>query len=211
MVMRNCFLLWIFIVFVSCEKERIFQEGSLDPDFVPSIIPVNLNNGNVLSEFCFYENNYVNLIAAQLNGKNHKWYKFNENQSLSFVSDSVNLKVKNQGVYKLKYRQNEKDTSITLRLNYCAVSVTFPQVFNPGANQFNLWRPIGLGVAKWELSIENERKRTMYESDSFADAGWDGTNTKGKAAPQGTYTYFLKGTYRNGFFFEFKGTFRLIR
>ncbi len=207
-MVKKISIIFIFLVALSCGRNRISDVEVLDEDFVPSTTPFNLTNledGNI----CFYRNNFVRLLAQNFQNAEVNWYKI-ENGQKTFISSDNNLTLSSGGNFEVEIQSDFIDTVIQLNIKYCITNIEFPDFFKPNSTNYSLWRPVGYGVQKWFLNISDRKKRTVYESSSFENTNWDG-KIGSTPAPAGTYTYYLTGTYRSGFIFEFNGTFELVR
>ena len=71
-----------------------------------------------------------------------------------------------------------------------------PNIFTPGESTNNLFKPMGQGIADYEISIYNREGLLVFRSKDVNEY-WDGTHHKtGMKCPQGAYTYRI--TYRYG-------------
>jgi len=199
----------IFLLFIlACDRNRISDEEVLDENFVPTTTPFNLSNlqdGNI----CFYRNNFVRLLAQNFENAKVNWYKMEDGEK-TFISSENNLTLSSTGIFECSILSEKIDTLIQLNIKHCITKIEFPDFFKPNSTNYNRWRPVGYGVQQWFLNISDKKKKTVYESASFENTNWDG-KIGNNPAPAGTYTYYLTGTYRSGFIFEFKGTFELVR
>jgi hypothetical protein len=207
-MVKNSILIFLIIITIACNKNRVSDTEVLDEDFIPTTTPFNISNlqdGNI----CFYRNNFVKLLAQNFENASINWYKI-ENGTKTFMGSEKNLTISTKGIFECKIFSEKIDTLILLNIKYCQTKIEFPDFFKPNSSNFPLWRPIGYGVQQWFLNISDKKKKTVYESASFENTNWNG-KIENTPAPAGTYTYYLTGTYRSGIIFEFNGTFELVR
>ena len=202
---------------VDCSKDRdSLSENDVDPNFVASTTPLLLDFENVGVLECFYENNFVELsIKTNLNStiKSASWFFIQDTIDL-LVSELAQPTVSKEGSYKVKLEIETdgevKQNFLLFDLKYCDVYLEIPDAFKPNNDgEFDFWGPIGEGVANIKYTISTRRGKKLFESTSLENL-WDGTYDQ-KKMPSGTYKYYISGTYKNGYLFEKKGTFELIR
>lgn len=207
-MVKKLYLFIFLITIIACDRGRIKDVNRMDENFAPSTTPfdlVNLEDNNI----CFYQNNFIKLIAQNISNTNVNWYKLENNEKI-FLSSETNLIISSSGIFECKIKSENLDTAIFINLKYCPTKVEFPDFFKPNSTNFSKWRPIGYGVQSWFLTIQNRKKDVVYESGSFENTNWDG-KVNNSPAPAGTYQYYLTGTFRSGFIFEYNGTFELVR
>ncbi len=209
------FLLVAFIFqAVSCSRSRDeISANDVDPNFVPSTSNFNLLSSDLSNLSCFYENNYVEVNADTSILNSIAWYLVQDNNSILMSEDKKQI-FETAGNYRAKLNLNidgnPVDSTINFQLKYCDVFLVVPDAFKPNADGiYDVWAPIGEGVEKITYTVSTRRGKKIFESTSLENA-WDGTYSGDKMA-SGTYRYYLTGTYKNGYLFEKKGTFELIR
>ncbi|MBK9318651.1 MAG: gliding motility-associated C-terminal domain-containing protein [Bacteroidetes bacterium] len=67
-----------------------------------------------------------------------------------------------------------------------------------------------MNVSSYDMLVFNRWGQLIYSTDSFFRP-WDGENRDGSLAPEGLYTYLIKITSIKGKYYEYAGTFSLIR
>lgn len=216
--MKNAlYILFVFIIVSSCGKERLNKEKiqKLSPNFTPTTTPISVLDKGVKVNECFYENNYVKLVGFDPTASKYIWYKKDlTNQYQPLSNDSI-LLVSTNGEYKLEIEKKlagvgDWDTTIFINLNYCATDIDIPEVFHPNNDgQYDTWMPILSGVSEFDLKVSNSDDKVVFQTSSFS-ASFNGEHNGNKLS-SGTYNYYLSGTYRNGYLFEFSGNFNLVR
>lgn len=216
--MKNTlYILFLLIIVSSCGKERLNQEENqkLSPNFSPTTTPISvLDNGVKLNE-CFYENNYVKLVGFDPTASKYIWYKKDLTNQFQLLSNDSILLVSTDGEYKLEIEKKlagvgDWDTTIFINLNYCPTAIDIPEAFHPNNDgQYDTWMPILSGVSEFNLKVANSDDKVVFQTSSFY-ASFNGEHNGNKLS-SGTYYYYLSGTYRNGYLFEFSGNFNLVR
>jgi gliding motility-associated-like protein len=88
-----------------------------------------------------------------------------------------------------------------------------PSAFSPnddGKNDVFFDGTPVLNVTSFDMQIFNRWGQNIYTTDSFFRP-WDGYMSNGDPSPVGLYTYKIKITSIKGKYFEFTGSFSLIR
>lgn len=219
--MKNYLALILISLFVSsCVKERLFDETpneKLSPDFTPSTTPIHVLSsveaGLDINE-CFYQNNYVKLIAYKPNINKYNWYRVDSFGIENLVSHDSVYVTNLAGEYRLEFEQlvfelGEIDSSIFINLDYCPTGVEIPETFIPNNDEeFNTWLPIFEGVSSFYVRISDNDDNVIFESESEVKR-FDGTY-QGNQLPSGSYSYYVSGMYRSGYNFEQQGVIELI-
>ncbi len=90
------------------------------------------------------------------------------------------------------------------------LQILMPNAFTPNGDNVNdVFKPIGVGIQKLQISIYNRWGELMYSSND-KNAAWDGT-FMGKEVQQGAYLYFIEAKGLYGTFQYFKGMVMLNR
>lgn len=207
----NIIMLIVAFSLSSCQKERLSSDVVLDENFQPTTTPFDLSSieNNQSSNNCFYKNNFVKVLISSPEIKVVNWKWFDGNSFLE-IGNTPEITVTQNGNYKVYIKILDQDSVVDFELSYCPTSIEFPDVFTPNSNQFSKWRPVGIGVLRWDLQIFNNDNIEVYYSNSFLNTNWDGTY-RGNPSPSGTYKYYIKGSYRSGEVFEKTGDFELVR
>jgi len=206
----------VALTLVSCIKDRIEDnEQKLSPNFTPTTTPIHVLTNNIDVSECFYQNNFVKLIAYDPTINEYTWYKCFPNSEDEFISHDSIFTTSLDGEYKLEVEYDipgigEFDSTVFIELNHCPTSVDIPSSFLPEADgQYDTWFPIFSGVSDFYVRISDEDGHLIFESTSennIFDGTYDGTKL-----PSGSYLYYVSGTYRSGYIFEQEGVFELVR
>ena len=132
----------------------------------------------------------------------------------SSTNTDLNIKYTDTGIYTI--------TLIAISSHQCTDSITntvivsndlqilMPNAFTPNGDNVNdVFKPIGVGIQKLQITIYNRWGELMYSSDD-KNGGWDGT-FMGKQVQQGAYLYLIKARGLYGPFQYFKGMIMLSR
>ena len=88
--MRVYFIFCSLILLNSCSKERIsgeFDENyQTSYDFTPTTTPINVLSNNIDVNECFYQNNFVKLIAFDPLIHSYQWFKCYDDQEDKMIS-----------------------------------------------------------------------------------------------------------------------------
>ncbi len=217
--MRALFILCSLTLFISCSKERMageFDEAQqLSQDFNPTTTPVHVLSNNLDINECFYENNFVKLIAYDPLIKSYCWFKCYDGEQDELISEDSVLIVSQDGEYKLTAKYStpqfgEFDTTVYINLNYCPTMVEVPSSFIPSYDgQFDTWFPFFIGVSDFYVRISYGNSNVIFESTS-ENTVFNG-EFNGEKLPSGSYLYYISGTYRTGYVFEKQGVLELVR
>ncbi len=156
-------------------------------------------------------NSEVSFNNKSTNAVRYKWNfgdgQSSEEENPSHIFDQVgSLKIKLiafNGVNCL----DEYETNLEV------VPFFVPNAFTPnndGKNDVFFDGTPVLNVNSYDMLVFNRWGQMIYATDSFFRP-WDGTLSDGSLAPEGLYTYLIKITSVKGKYYEFAGTFSLIR
>lgn len=199
----------------ACSEDRFSnynaEDTELYADFTPTITPIDLSSNTNTTDFCFYENNFLNLWASNSEITRASWYRL-VNGNEVFISDQDNVSLSSTGEYGVEFLLvNGDTTSRFFVLSHCPISIEFPEVFTPGQGNFQRWRPIEQGIQSWIYTIEDEDGNELFTSTSPSDIGWDGRINGSVNAPSGTYYFSFFGVYKTGRTISKSGSFLLVR
>ncbi len=212
--MKNLVVVFTLITLLSCSRNRDeVSANDVDPNFVPSTLSVNFLSTNLANLACFYENNFVEMNVDSSIVKSITWNLMLNGTPVT-VGQSKKQILEKAGSYRanlvLENNGETKDSIVNFDLKFCEVFVIVPNAFKPnGDGSYDYWAPITEGVESLTFTVSTRRDKKLYVSSSSDDA-WDG-KYNGDKMPSGTYRYYITGTYKNGYLFEKKGTFELIR
>ena len=217
--MRFLSILFIFPLFISCSKEKIAgefeEELQISSDFTPSTTSIHITHENQDIIECFYENNYVELIANNPKIKSYSWFKSQYNEEDELISNDSNLIVSEAGSYILRAKHFPTDSGESYSTSYieltnCSTLVEIPSSFVPnGDGQFDTWFPILFGVSDFYVRISYENSNVIFESTT-TEKVFKG-EFKNEKLPSGSYLYYISGTYKSGYLFEKQGVLELVR
>ncbi len=212
-------MLFSLVLFISCSKERIageFDENQeFSHDFHPTTTPIHVLSNNLDIDECFYQNNFVSLIAYDPSIKSYYWFKCHDGNENELISEDSVLLLDQDGEYMLKAKYSnpligEFDTTIFINLSYCPTFVEVPSSFIPSYDgQFDTWFPFFIGVSDFYVRISYENSNIIFESTSENNV-FNG-EFNGEKLPSGSYLYYISGQYRTGYIFEKKGVLELVR
>lgn len=86
----------------------------------------------------------------------------------------------------------------------------FPNAFTPGKSINHLFFPKGVGVKNFSWAIYNRWGEKIFEENQWPPVGWDG-NIANIPAPMGVYVYKAYVETYDEKFFDYIGSFMLIR
>ncbi len=217
--MKVIFTLYCILILTSCSKERIAgefdEEVQLSEGFIPTTTPIHISSSNLDIDECFYENNFVKLIAYDPQIKHYSWFKYDENQNIKLISNDSIILISKKGSYMLYAEYNIPDSAladanINIELSHCPTKVEVPSSFIPNDDgQFDTWFPLFFGVSDFYVRISNENSNILFESTSEENTFKGKFNNE--KLPSGSYLYYISGTYRTGFVFEKQGVLELVR
>jgi gliding motility-associated-like protein len=99
--------------------------------------------------------------------------------------------------------------TIRIKVFTTAPDIYVPNAFTPGETQNNLFRPIPVGIAKFDyFRIYNRLGNMVFSSND--GSGWNGT-IAGKPQASGTFVWVVQGRDFTGKVITKKGTMVLIR
>ncbi len=217
--MRTLLICCLLISLFSCSEDRMAgeygEEQEFSQDFVPTTTPVHVLSNNLDIDECFYENNFVKLIAYDPFIHSYHWYKYNEFDEEELISEDSVLTVSQEGYYLLNAEYSipeigNFDTTVFIELYHCPTMVEVPSSFIPNYNgQFDTWFPFFIGVSDFYVRISTENNNVIFESTSENHVFTGEYN--GEKLPSGSYLYYISGTYRTGYVFEKQGVLELVR
>jgi gliding motility-associated-like protein len=87
-----------------------------------------------------------------------------------------------------------------------------PSVFSPNGDGINEEVHVisSVPLEEYTFRVFTRHGRKVFTTDDFSD-GWDGTLPNGSPAPEGVYTYYMKGTNFRGNTIERSGHITLVR
>jgi gliding motility-associated-like protein len=93
-----------------------------------------------------------------------------------------------------------------------APSLRVPSVFSPNGDGINEEVHVisSVPLEEYTFRVFTRHGRKVFTTDDFSD-GWDGTLPNGSPAPEGVYTYYMKGTNFRGNTIERSGHITLVR
>ncbi len=217
--MKFVSIFFSIILILSCSKERMAGEydekQQLAQGFTPTTTPIHVLSNNLDINECFYQNNFVKLVAYDPLIKSYCWFKRNKESEDELISEDSNLIVSEEGeyIFKAKYsvpQVGKIDTTVYINLSHCLTMVELPSSFIPDyGGQFDTWFPFFIGVSDFYVRISYENSNVIFESTS-ENKVFNG-EFKGEKLPSGSYLYYISGTYRSGYIFEKQGVFELVR
>ena len=217
--MRFLFIILIVGLTTSCSKEKMAgefdEEHQIVDGFSPKTTTIDLTANDLDKNKCFFENNFVKLIADDFQVKSFSWFILRPGNKDEFISNDSVLILSETGNYFLKAtysdaKGEEIDSTIHIKLSHCKTSVEIPSSFVPNNDgQFDTWFPIFFGVSDFYVRISYENRNVIFESTSEQNVfKGDFNNEK---LPSGSYLYYISGTYKSGFLFEKQGILELVR
>lgn len=217
--MKTLFFILTTTFLFSCAKQRIAgeyeEELKLSPNFEATTTPIHVLSNNLDVNECFYQNNFVKLIAFDPSIVDYSWYKCHTDAGDEFVSHDSVFVTSLDGDYRLDVEFDipgvgEIDSSVFISLNHCNTGVDIPSSFVPDADgQFDTWFPIFSGVSNFYVRISDDNGNVIFESTTESNV-FDGTYNNSKL-PSDSYLYYISGTYRTGYIFEQQGVLELVR
>lgn len=209
------------IISLACSEDgRLSNESSSDrmsPTFVPSTTIIEVHDSIATGQplDCFYANNHIKFDASLIGAHKYRWYKRDSNGLSSLLNNDSTITISSEGKYELIYEKSFENIgvvehSIVLNLQFCETWVEIPRSFTPdGDGQFETWMPFFEGVANFYVAVSNSSNQTIFTSEN-ENKVFDGSynNTK---LPNGTYKFYVSGTFHNGWLFERSGSFELVR
>jgi hypothetical protein len=213
LVKRGLFI-FSFALLLGCSEDR-FSDDELSEDiydgFSPTVTPFDLSSNTEQSAFCFYENNFVRVLASNPNITAFEWSKIVDGDSL-YLSSEPTLELATDGNFKVRLEYGiEYEIVRYFSLSYCPTSIEFPSVFTPSNQNFSRWRPIEQGIQDWAYKIEDAEGVVVYESQTPDEMGWNGFLPNGIEAPAGTYNFSFYGLFKTGRTKAESGSFVLVR
>lgn len=153
----------------------------------------------------------VSFNNKSVNAVRYKWSfgdgQSSEEENPSHVFDQVGtLKIKLMA-YNGVNCLDEYETHLEV------VPFFIPNAFTPnndGKNDVFFDGTPVMNVSSYDMLVFNRWGQLIYSTDSFFRP-WDGENSDGSLAPEGLYTYLIKITSIKGKYYEYAGTFSLIR
>ncbi|MBL7923387.1 MAG: choice-of-anchor L domain-containing protein [Bacteroidia bacterium] len=156
-------------------------------------------------------NSEVSFNNQSVNSTRYKW-SFGDGQS----SEEVNPSHVFDQVGSLKIKLiafNGVNCYDEYETNLEVVPFFVPNAFTPnndGKNDVFFDGTPVLNVQSYDMLVFNRWGQLVYTTDSFFRP-WDGNGRDGNSAPEGLYTYLIKITSIKGKYYEYTGTFSLIR
>ena len=156
-------------------------------------------------------NSEVSFSNSSINSVRYRW-SFGDGQSSSednpsHIFDKVGTNKIKLIAYNIANCYDEYETNLEVAPFY------IPNAFSPnddGKNDvFFDGTPI-LNVTSFDMQIFNRWGQNIYTTDSFFRP-WDGYMSNGDPSPEGLYTYKIKINSVKGKYYEFTGSFSLIR
>lgn len=217
--MRFLFIIFIPGIIISCSKEKMAgefdEEYQIVDDFIPKTETIDLALNDLDKKKCFFENNFVKLVADDSNIKSYSWFISRTGNKDEFISNDSDLFISETGNYFLRVtyftpKGGKKDSTIHIELSHCRTSIEIPSSFIPNNDgQFDTWFPILFGVSDFYVRISNDNSNVIFESTSEQNVfKGDFNNEK---LPSGSYLYYISGTYKSGYLFEKQGVLELVR
>lgn len=139
-------------------------------------------------------------------------YTFNAN---SLAQGSYALRVKTNTVNGFQSESNWITFGIPAEPQEPTVALRIPNLFTPGADQFNgRWTIDGIdSYDKVELKVYDRWGKVVFETENYTNStAWDGRSTSGRDCAEGTYFYVITATGGpNGTSAESNGSITILR
>lgn len=200
------------------DGEDVYTSYDIDPDFQSHTDTIEMDPRDPLSVACIYENNAIHICLTPEVIVNSIWYLQSDGRKIRYGTEDCQT-LSSSGEYLLECEYDEDPADITnpftvksikFELEFCRTFVEVIQAFEPnGDGQYEEWGVFYDGVSWGTISVENESGQKVYSSEDFNET-WDGTY-EGSPAPSGSYSYLVRGAYKSGFLFEFRGNLQLVR
>ncbi len=156
-------------------------------------------------------NSEVSFSNKSVNSVRYKW-SFGDGQSSE--EENPNHTFDQVGTLKIKLIAfNGVNCLDEYETNLEVVPFFVPNAFTPnndGKNDVFFDGTPVMNVSSYDMLVFNRWGQLIYSTDSFFRP-WDGENRDGSLAPEGLYTYLIKITSIKGKYYEYAGTFSLIR
>ena len=156
-------------------------------------------------------NSEVNFNNRSVNSTRYKWSfgdgQSSEEENPTHVFDQV-------GTLKIKLAAfNGVNCLDEYETNLEVVPFFVPNAFTPnndGKNDVFFDGTPALNVQSYDMTLFNRWGQVIYSTDSYLRP-WDGFSADGQPAPEGLYTYLIRIVSGKGKYYEYAGTFSLIR
>ena len=156
-------------------------------------------------------NSEVSFSNSSINSVRYRW-SFGDGQSSSednpsHIFDKVGTNKIKLIAYNIANCYDEYETNLEVAPFY------IPNAFSPnddGKNDVFFDGTPMLNVTSFDMQIFNRWGQNIYTTDSFFRP-WDGYMSNGDPSPEGLYTYKIKINSVKGKYYEFTGSFSLIR
>lgn len=156
-------------------------------------------------------NSEVSFNNSSVNSVRYRW-NFGDGQTSSednptHIFDKVGTNKIKLIAYNIANCYDEYETNIEVAPFF------IPNAFSPnddGKNDVFFDGTPVLNVTSFDMQIFNRWGQNIYTTDSFFRP-WDGYMSNGDPSPEGLYTYKIKITSIKGKYYEFTGSFSLIR
>lgn len=156
-------------------------------------------------------NSEVTFNNTSKNAHHYKWSfgdgQSSEEENPSHIFEQV-------GTLKIKLHAfNESECRDEFETTLEVVPFYVPTAFTPnndGKNDVFFDGVPYMNLTSYDMKIFNRWGQVIYQTDSFLRP-WDGYLSDGNPAPEGLYTYMIKIVSIKGKYFEYPGTFSLIR
>lgn len=126
-------------------------------------------------------------------------------------TDSIFV-ARDPGLYWVHVTYDNCTAGDTVLITECPAELWFPSAFTPNGDGVNdLFRPKGIKIAKFHMTIYSRWGQMLFESDDM-ETGWNGS-VNGSLCPADTYTFIAtyEGTDSPGKAKKIKGSFILLR
>lgn len=156
-------------------------------------------------------NSEVNFNNRSVNSTRYKWSfgdgQSSEEENPTHVFDQI-------GTLKIKLAAfNGVNCLDEFETNLEVVPFFVPNAFTPnndGKNDVFFDGTPALNVQSYDMTLFNRWGQVIYATDSYLRP-WDGFSADGQPAPEGLYTYLIRIVSGKGKYYEYAGTFSLIR
>jgi gliding motility-associated-like protein len=156
-------------------------------------------------------NSEISFQNKSNNAVRYKWSfgdgSSSEEENPTHIFDQVGtLKIKLHAFNEVECR-DEFETTLEV------VPFFVPNAFTPnndGKNDVFFDGVPYMNITSYDMKIFNRWGQLVYQTDSFLRP-WDGSDAGGNPSPEGLYTYMIKIVSIKGKYYEYPGTFSLIR
>ncbi|MFN8154045.1 MAG: choice-of-anchor L domain-containing protein [Bacteroidia bacterium] len=153
-------------------------------------------------------------VSFSNKSKNAVHYKWSFGDGESSVDENPKHIFEQVGTVKIKLHAfNEAECRDEFETTLEVVPFFVPSAFTPnndGKNDVFFDGVPYMNLTSFDMKVFNRWGQVIYQTDSFLRP-WDGLLSNGDPAPEGLYSYMIKIVSIKGKYFEYPGTFSLIR